>query len=63
MLFPVFQYCIDHGYAQRDYVYPEGYVTHRVLVDTIEKGTAGEFALAMQNHLRPSLEQILGLAP
>ncbi len=63
MLFPVFQYCIDHGYANRDYIYPEGYVTHRVLVETIEKGTPGEFAMAMQNHLNPSLEQILGLAP
>jgi DNA-binding FadR family transcriptional regulator len=60
LLFPVFQYVIDHGLFIRDYPYPTGYVTHRKLLDVIKSGTAGDFAIAMQNHLKPSMERILG---
>jgi DNA-binding FadR family transcriptional regulator len=61
MLFPVFQYVIDHGLFIKDYSYPVGYVTHRRLFEIIKDGTSGEFAVAMQNHLKPSMERILGL--
>ena len=61
MLFPVFQYVIDNGLFIKDYPYPKGYATHRKLLEVIKHGTASDFAVAMQNHLRPSMERILGI--
>jgi DNA-binding FadR family transcriptional regulator len=62
MLFPVFQYVIDNGLFIKDYPYPKGYVTHRRLFEIIKGGTSGEFAVAMQDHLKPSMDRILGLS-
>jgi DNA-binding FadR family transcriptional regulator len=62
MLFPVFKYVIDHGLFIKDYPYPEGYVTHRRLFEIIKKGTSREFAIAMQDHLKPSMDRILGFS-
>ena len=59
LLLPVFQFVHDNGYFDKDYEFSHKQVTHRVLLDTIKKGSPDKFRQAMKQHLEPHFEKVI----
>lgn len=57
MLLPVFDY-VNNGLHVRRQVYNEKYVSHRILLDTLKKGTPEEFRNKMKSHLMEYFEKV-----
>lgn len=57
LLLPLFQYVHDSGILKKK-VKPRQYVSHKGLVDILEKGTAEEFRNAMKKHLENHFQRL-----
>lgn len=59
LLLPVFEYVHEQKLPNVDYEYSDKFITHRDLLNQLDKGTPDSFRIALRRHLEPHFERIL----